>query len=186
MIRSTGQSKLGTCVQISQLVERLNVQDQQCFVDSMLKNNHTTAISLFNQIAIEANEEFIQRCQSTAFKLHQSPKYKPFTPNNRLSSLPNNIIIHSGKFLTIQESIILGYIDRTLYIATQYKSFIINRRSSQNDETFCLTAEKFIKIANWNTANDTKSWMKFGVAYCFPSNLSVDISPLFDDCFKLR
>ena len=137
MIRSTQLSKLGTIIQICQIIDELDESDQNCFMNSMqmahaADTDENKASKVFFRLIISnANEEYIKKCQKRAFEIHQSnnsQKYKAFKPNNRLSSLPNNMTVNLGKFLTKSESIILGYIDRTLYIATQYKFFIVNRQ----------------------------------------------------------
>ena len=148
MMLSSGLSKLGTIIQIMQLIEKFDEQDQQCFITFMQKltkpnqendkshSNVSVSSTFFNHMTVNASEELIEQCKSKALKIFESSKYKSFAPNNQLSTLPNNIINHLGTHLTKEESILLGYTDRTLYIATQYKSFIINRRSIKHDEPF--------------------------------------------------
>ena len=142
MISSTQLSKLGTIIQICQISDELDESDANWFMNSMgyTASTYQGKVSkiFFHDIINNGTEEYIEKCQQKVFEIHQSnhsQKYKPFKPNNRLSSLPNNMINFLGQYLTKSESIILGYIDRALYIATQSKFFIINRRPTQAENS---------------------------------------------------
>ena len=192
MMLSSGLSKLGTIIQICQTIEQFDQQDQQCFMTFMQaitkqsqenrEKDSSVPVSstFFNDITVNSSEELIEQCKIKAFEILESSQYKSFAPNNRLSSLPNNIINHLGTYLTKEQSIILGYTDRTLYIASQYKLFIINRRSIKYDKPLNVDTKVVESIIDFNSNKyDSKGWIKFGVGYCFPSSIFIKNVELF-------
>ena len=103
---------------------------------------------------------------------------KPQQQNTQDSILhsSSNTLLPIAKFLTKAESIALGYVDRTLYIETQKKSFIIGRRPNlysnsfnqmiKDDETLVIDEILLNRIINQNKSAIT------GFAYQFPLYLT--------------
>ena len=63
--------------------------------------------------------------------------------NDPLSQLNSDIIDYFGTFLTKQESIEFGYLNKQLYIETQKQSYLLKR---EIDSCFVITDDKLEKM----------------------------------------
>ena len=144
----------------------------------------------FSIIKSFANPTIITALESQAVKIYQNGKYKSIhsiTPN-MLANISADIISAIGTYLTKQESINLGYTNRTFYITTQQVSFINNRISIYKDPPVVISnrlinelsecADKCQHYCNYNQYNRNTGnskvhrcnlWLKYGLAYRFPS-----------------
>lgn len=170
-------STLATIIQITYWLDKFNESDQNKFIQTLqsplkLPVDETTdtfdASALFYKFMTKQavlSGDMIETCYNNCEALANNYKSQ-FIPNNPLSSLPVVAIAHLGTFLTKQETICLGYIDRTLYTATQTESFMVSRSRIKDTGTFRLTSTKIMKLCSL-------PWIKCGFTYCCPSQLEL-------------
>ena len=112
-------------------------------------------------------DDIYKQASSIWDKKYKIKKIKLFQSNNKLCELPRDPIVNISKYLTKEESIILGQTNRHLYIVSQQQAYISNR---PNDKPFNLTIEKIYdmiakrdsSIANYDINTFT---------YSMPSNI---------------
>ena len=92
-------------------------------------------------------------------------KYVEEKYNDLLSNLNGNVVDHIGSFLTKQESISFGYLNKQLYIETQKLSYLLRRCKDTDDKNpFTLNADSASKLL-WPVSS--------AYSYSFPMHLSV-------------
>lgn len=173
-------SQIATAISISQLIKPFNDKDVNTFKKS-----------LYNQFNIQNDAQFISKflvyaaanvphvilsdLHNNARKIATQGEYPPIKQSsNPLSKLSSDIIRNIGTLLTQEDCIQLGYTNQHLYIETQSKSFIINRRPThihkEQAELFNIEENCLRSLC---TSNQT------GFGYNFPKSMQFD-EPVLD------
>ena len=170
-------STLAAVIQITYWLDNFNESHQKEFIEILqtqlklpvqdITSTCNASASFYKFITKQTvitrkmNRKYYNICKALA-KNYKSE----IVPNNQLSSLPVVTIAHLGTFLTKQQSICLGHVDRTLYITTQTETFMMRRYEIKETAIFHLTSSKISSLCSL-------PWIKCGFTYCFPYRLKL-------------
>ena len=160
--------RLPKLIQTSRMLESFTTHDvaimEQIILNELGTTDKKSLLRLILQLCqSKLSTESITIINNKANEL--STKYAIIKENDQMSRLNSNVIQHFGAFLNKKESIAFGFLNRYLFIESHKKSFILNRRSINED--ICLNSELLTNIIN--DKNDS-------VKYYYPTNvLCVDI-----------
>ena len=132
-------SPVALTLQTSQLVQQFNDDDFLTFRKSVLAElNCNNEKEFFQKVLVFSQSHLpIQtttNIYNSACNISMKSNYpSPIIPKNVFSSLSSNIIQSIGSYVTKNDCINLGYSNRHLYIETQNKTFILNRRNSLDE-----------------------------------------------------
>ena len=136
------------------IFEQLDITTESQFVAIALTSIYKTlppeSVAIIKNKAIEiADVQQIKSvtCRTLSFAKQNSNvtvcKYVEKQYDDRLSRLNSDIIDYFGTFLTKQESIEFGYLNKQLFIETQKQSYLLKRRK---DSQFLLSDDKINKL----------------------------------------
>ena len=141
-------SSVGLAIATTELIEGFDDVDTETFKQGLIRcfgcqneKEFFCKILLYSGSQSHLSLNTLNNIHTLAINISNKSQY-PITKSSNicLSSLSSNIIHCIGKYLTITESKNVGYCNRNLYIETQKKSFIINRRN-KNDKIFTIDRE---------------------------------------------
>ena len=133
------------------IFEQLEIKTDAEFLDMALKTLYKSlspeSLSIIKNKAIElAENQLMEHSQSNAKASSQQQgnmtvyKYIQNKYDKGLCRLPSDIIDYLGTFLSKQESIEFGYLNKHLFIETQKQSYLLKRC---NDDVFGFTPARY-------------------------------------------
>lgn len=168
-------SHVAAAISTSQLIEPFSSDDLALFKQELFKQynikNEKDFISKFLLFSTKfVHHDILLKIHDKASKISSESEYGLKKSGDELSSLPSDIIGNIGIFLTKSECILLGYVNRHLYVETQSKSFVTHVNSNSIDQG-SMTLDRKV-IATLNVSNIT------GYGYYFPSSITFDLDSL--------
>lgn len=136
-------SSIAASISISQILTHFNNEDVTKFKQALFQelgiDNDADFICKFLVYATKfIDASTLSKLNNEAQQISHSSQY-PISKSNNMDQLSKlatdmrDVMVIIGSFLEQFECVGLGYVNRLLYIATQSKSFIINRRSRFDD-----------------------------------------------------
>ena len=125
--------RLSNVIQTTKILQSFNKDDVESFKQVLFSHlGVVDEVSFLRRVLLslepKLSNESIDTLNSKAQEL--SSHHPIVKENDCMSKLNSDVIEHLGKFLTKQESLSFGRINRCLYVETHKKSFILNRRES--------------------------------------------------------
>ena len=122
--------------------------------------NKAVEIADLQAVALPVSSVNTKQAMATTVYKYIEDKYQ-----DSLSNLNSDVIDHIGTFLTKQESISFGYLNKQLYIESQKLSYLVKRCKDSDSETPFGLDHRSVSRLLWSKSS--------AYSYNFPTHLSV-------------
>ena len=160
------------CKALVSLYKTMSVESTSNIKDKAIQIADSQTIKqacIVNTCSVAADVSINQIATSTNMTVR---KYVQQQHNDIISKLDTyDIIDHLGTFLSKQESIELGYLNKQLFVETQKYSYLL-RRCACNDAEMYLNDDNMLKLI-WSQSEVFN--------FCLATDLSVDVKYPYDD-----